>query len=282
MSSPVPVGGEDATRDSTEPGSVVDADRHRGGRGRRGWLAPVTACVLALTGAGLLTAAAVTQEGPPPQVPLAQVEGSVSGAEAPGAQAASERGAQARASDQSSVASPDRAAEIPPSRVAAESEQQMRPAFVPSAAVAPPQSLTVPSLDIETTLPSLGLDRHGVLEVPKDAAEAGWFALGTAPGANGAAVIAGHVDSEDGPGVFYRLAELARGAEIWVERSDGTTAVFAVDDVVSYPKDELPTAEVYASTSATLRLITCGGLWDGDEDGYRDNVVAYATLVDTR
>lgn len=68
------------------------------------------------------------------------------------------------------------------------------------------------------------------------------------------------------------------GAEIIIDREDGTTAVFRVDRVVHYPKDELPTVEVYASTGRELRLITCGD-WDDDTDSYRDNVVAYATLV---
>lgn len=67
-----------------------------------------------------------------------------------------------------------------------------------------------------------------------------------------------------------------------VDREDGSTAVFRVHQVVSYPKDELPTVQVYASTGPTLRLITCGGEWDGEVDCYRDKIVAYATLVETR
>lgn len=104
----------------------------------------------------------------------------------------------------------------------------------------------------------------------------------TAPGDLGAAVIAGHVDSEDGPAVFYDLATLQPGAEVLIDRADGTTAVFAVDRVQSYPKDELPTVELYAASGRALRLITCGGEWDAEADSYRDNIVAYATLIDIR
>lgn len=70
------------------------------------------------------------------------------------------------------------------------------------------------------------------------------------------------------------------GAEILIDRQDGTTAVFRVERVGRYPKDDLRTVEVYAATGRELRLITCGGEWDGDTASYRDNFVAYATLVD--
>lgn len=140
----------------------------------------------------------------------------------------------------------------------------------------------VPSIDVDSDLVGLGLDGDNVLEVPEDPDLAGWFSLGTAPGDDGAAVIAGHVDSQDGPAVFYELSALDPGAEILIDRDDGTTAVFRVDDVLRYPKDDLPTTEVYAAVGPALRLITCAGDWDEETDSYRDNVVAYATLIEVR
>ena len=52
---------------------------------------------------------------------------------------------------------------------------------------------------------NLEVDSSGELGVPKNYAAAGWWASGPAPGSDGAAVIVGHVDSQRGAAVFYRL-----------------------------------------------------------------------------
>ena len=91
----------------------------------------------------------------------------------------------------------------------------------------------------------------------------------------------GHIDTAAyGPAVFFRLAALRPGNKIDVHRSDGITAVFRVDRVAEYPKDQFPTRLVYGTTSyPSLRLITCGGSFDRTAHSYRDNVVVFATLT---
>ena len=143
--------------------------------------------------------------------------------------------------------------------------------------VAPPVRVVLPSLGVDSSLVPLGLTRSGQIEAPTRYDRAGWFADGVRPGQSGAAVIAGHVDSTEGPGVFYRLADLEPGAQILVEREDGSTATFSVDRLASFPKDDFPTLEVYATNGQELRLITCGG--DFDDGHYRDNIVVFASLV---
>ena len=127
----------------------------------------------------------------------------------------------------------------------------------------------------------LGKEPDGSLEVPDDYDQAGWFTPGPAPGQFGPAVLAGHVDSQDGPAVFHRLSELRPGAIIDVARVDGSTARFAVDKVERYAKDQFPTVAVYGDTThrAELRLITCGGRFDSGTGHYTDNVVVYAHLL---
>jgi sortase (surface protein transpeptidase) len=93
-------------------------------------------------------------------------------------------------------------------------------------------------------------------------------------------VLAGHVDSTDGPAVFFRLRELAPGDEVLVDRADGSTVRFEVRSVQRHPKDAFPTEQVYGPTPrAELRLITCGGEFDAGERSYRDNVVVTAVLA---
>ncbi len=143
-----------------------------------------------------------------------------------------------------------------------------------------PVRVRVPAIDVASELVRLGVDEDRVLVPPSDFATAGWFEEGPAPGDTGPAVIAGHVDSYEGPAVFFSLAELAPGDEVLVDRADGSTARFEVRSVDRYPKDAFPTEEVYGPTPrAELRLITCGGEFDTDERSYRDNVVVSAVLA---
>ncbi len=143
--------------------------------------------------------------------------------------------------------------------------------------VVEPVALSIPAIGVTTELVRLGVDAGGELVPPEDPAVAGWFSAGPAPGATGPAVLAGHVDSRDGPAVFFRLREVTVGSEVLVSREDGTTARFTVTQVDRYPKDAFPTTEVYSPTPGPeLRLITCGGDFDGVQRSYRDNVVVSA------
>jgi sortase (surface protein transpeptidase) len=151
---------------------------------------------------------------------------------------------------------------------------------VGSGKVAVPARLTIPAVDVDVDLVRLGVDDAGRLVPPDDHAVAGWFAAGPAPGAVGPAVLAGHVDSVDGPSVFSRLDEVPLGGEVLVAREDGTTGRFTVTRVEQYPKDAFPTTEVYGpAAGAELRLITCGGDFDRTRRSYLDNVVVYARLA---
>ena len=151
------------------------------------------------------------------------------------------------------------------------------PAGAPS-----PVALAIPSLGLRTALVDLTLAPDSTLAAPDDAAIAGWWSQGTAPGEVGPAVIVGHVDSMTGPGVFIRIHELRAGEPITVTRNDGKKVTFVVDEVQQYPKSELPTALVYGpSSKPELRLITCGGRFDKRKGSYEANVVVFAHQEDS-
>jgi sortase (surface protein transpeptidase) len=133
---------------------------------------------------------------------------------------------------------------------------------------------------ISSLLEHLAMGADGVLAAPVNYGTAGWFASGPQPGQPGPAVIAGHVDSRDGPAIFYRLGELKPGDEVLVHREDGSTVRFRVDDIEQYPKDAFPAESVYGPVPGPeLRLITCGGEFDRTVRSYHDNLVVYATAV---
>ncbi|MGH3976242.1 MAG: sortase domain-containing protein, partial [Pseudonocardiaceae bacterium] len=70
---------------------------------------------------------------------------------------------------------------------------------------------------------------------------------------------------------------LEAGDGVRIERADGRTAVFTVTRVEQIAKTAFPTEAVYGDTSdSQLRLITCGGDFDGTERRYLDNIIVYA------
>jgi sortase (surface protein transpeptidase) len=143
-----------------------------------------------------------------------------------------------------------------------------------------PVRLQIPAIDVSSPLVKLGRLPDGSLQVPKDWDTAGWYDKGPRPGQPGPAVILGHVDSTNGPAVFYQLRALRPGDTVRVGLADGRTLVFRVQRVQRYPKDEFPTQAVYFPTlNRELRLITCGGEFDYAARSYRDNIVVYATLA---
>ena len=146
-----------------------------------------------------------------------------------------------------------------------------------------PLALTIPAIGVQTPLVRLGQTAVGALEVPAPGPnydKAGWYRYSPTPGSLGPAVIAGHLDSAQGPSVFFRLGSLRPQDSVLISRADGSVAIFSVDDVRSYPKNGFPTQLVYGDTDrAALRLITCGGPIEEASGHHRDNIVVLASLV---
>jgi hypothetical protein len=146
--------------------------------------------------------------------------------------------------------------------------------------VARPVALIIPAIGVSAPLIRLGLTSTGALQVPSSTSVAGWYTGSARPGAIGSAVIAGHIDSVSGPGVFFRLRLLRPGNRVYVRRANGSLAIFEVTAVHTYLKARFPTVAVYGpEPDAQLRLITCGGTFDYATGHYLSNVIVYAVLV---
>jgi sortase (surface protein transpeptidase) len=167
-----------------------------------------------------------------------------------------------------------------PSPVAVPSGRTVAPVSLSAVQPTPkPVWLTIPAIGVKAPIITLGLNRNGTLQVPSTTTVAGWYTGSPRPGATGSAVIAGHVDSRTGPGIFFWLKKMRPGERIYVRRADGTLAVFIVTAVRIYTKSNFPTAMVYGPVpDAELRLITCGGTFDYARRSYLSNVVVYARL----
>jgi hypothetical protein len=143
-----------------------------------------------------------------------------------------------------------------------------------------PVRVQIPKIGVASSLDRLGRAPDGTVEVPNRSDLAGWYDLGPRPGDLGSAVILGHVDSDHGPAVFYRLRELRPGDQLTVTGADGSSVRFVVQRTQQYPKDRFPTDDVYYPTlTSALRLVTCGGEFDHTTGHYRSNVIVFATMA---
>ncbi len=163
----------------------------------------------------------------------------------------------------------------PPSSTLAPSPQQA-PRSAPD-----PTGVRIPTIGVAAPTIPLGLREDGSIEVPADFDQTGWWADGPEPGEPGPAVILGHVDAVSGPAVFSRLADLAIGDVVHVDREDGTTISYRVDRIEQHPKHDFPTDAVYGrgGDDSVLRLVTCGGAFDREARSYVDNVIVFASMI---
>jgi hypothetical protein len=149
-----------------------------------------------------------------------------------------------------------------------------------------PVSMDIPAIGVTSKLLYLGVNADGTIQVPSlvtSASEAAWYKYSATPGQIGASVIEGHVDSYQGPAVFYRLGALRPGDTIDVTLADGTTAIFRVTGVREYAKSNFPAKAIYSTTNyAALRLITCGGVFDYASGHYLSSTVVFASLTSSR
>ncbi len=147
------------------------------------------------------------------------------------------------------------------------------------AAASPPVRLRLARLDVDASVRPVSVGADGLLAVPTDPRQVGWWSSSARPAApSGSIVIAGHVDSATlGLGALFRLREARAGDTVSLVDASDTSTRYTVVARRSYPKATLPAAEVFAlDAGPRLVLITCGGRFDQTTRHYDDNIVVYA------
>jgi sortase family protein len=139
---------------------------------------------------------------------------------------------------------------------------------------APPSRISIPAAGIDAQVVPVS-EHHGALTVPR-IGEAGWFDAGPRPGEPGRAVLIGHLDTHQGPGLFARVPSLRPGTRITVLDRHGGEHDYNVVGGAQVRKNRFPARSVYGhADTPVLVLITCGGPFRPGR-GYRDNVLLYA------
>ena len=149
----------------------------------------------------------------------------------------------------------------------------------PAPLAPPPVRLRLPRLDVDARVLPVSVGVDGLLGVPDDPRQLGWWSGSARPGMpSGSVVIDGHVDSATlGLGALFRLREARPGDEVVVTNAVGKPTGYTVVARRIYAKTSLPVAEVFAAhVGPRLVILTCGGLFDKATGHYADNVVVYA------
>ncbi len=160
-----------------------------------------------------------------------------------------------------------------------------KPVSLPVMRRSEPYKIIIKKISMWVMIDKIGLRRDGRVETPpyETADRASWYRHSVTPGENGPSVIFGHVDSKDRIAAFFYLSKIRPGNEIEVVRADRSSALFTVDSVEQFPKNNFPTARVYGPTDgATLRLVTCGGKYNTATQSYADNIIVFAHLSGVR
>ena len=143
-----------------------------------------------------------------------------------------------------------------------------------------PSRVQIPSMEIDTNIIPVGLKENGEMEVPEETEVVGWYDRGVKVGAKGNAVLAGHVDSKEGPAIFFYLKNIEIGEKIIVTDEKGTERTFEVKSKKSYPSDKAPIEKIFGpSDKRNLNVITCTGTFNHDQHLYPDRLVVYTELV---
>ncbi|MFC7612972.1 class F sortase [Actinokineospora soli] len=130
----------------------------------------------------------------------------------------------------------------------------------------------------EARLVRTELGPDATLPVPESLREATWWGADLAA-AEGATVLAGHVNWRGRTGPFAELWDARVGDQVSVVDPAGATWAYRVSEVVTLAKDDLPArAEELFGQSGPHRLVlvTCGGRWVGGADGYESNRIVVA------
>ncbi|MDO8468218.1 MAG: class F sortase [Candidatus Peribacter sp.] len=141
----------------------------------------------------------------------------------------------------------------------------------------PPVRLKIPRINVDAVIEPVGLTSTGVMDVPSNPDNVGWYDLGSKPGEKGSAVLAGHLDWYGGKtAVFQHLDKLRKGDVLSVETNKGKTLPFIVREIRTFQPNEYAPDLFQKNDGRYLNLVTCSGTWDAARKNYSERLVVFA------
>lgn len=145
-----------------------------------------------------------------------------------------------------------------------------------------PAWIEIPDVDMRHSLVPQGLTEDGTIS--PDQGQVIWYTGGdrAVPGAEGIAIIAGHVDYHGEPDVFARLHELDPGDLLTIGQVDGEVLDLTVVHMETMSKEQLRHSGLVWSDRTDKRLValvTCDDALGRRADGHRlANLVVVAEV----
>jgi hypothetical protein len=143
----------------------------------------------------------------------------------------------------------------------------------------PPAQLLIPTLNVHRAIEGVGTNRFGMMDLPVNGWNAGWYNRGPIPGAPGDAVIEGHAGYPDQPMMFGKLATLKRGDKVFVVLANGSRRLFLISSMTTVAGGVAPPGLAEPYGPPRLTLITCTGHFDADNHYYSQRLVVEATYA---
>lgn len=148
----------------------------------------------------------------------------------------------------------------------------------------PPVRIKIPDLRIDASVIQMDMGADDLLPVPTTGHDVAWYSYGARLGAEGNAVLSGHVDWNRERGVFWTLREAQPGQTITLVSGVGRVYEYRVDWAKSFVEDSPEGLLALRSRvgGTTITLVTCTGRFDVRTRSYLDRHIVRATLVARR
>jgi len=143
--------------------------------------------------------------------------------------------------------------------------------------------LIIPTIGVNASIEPVGVLADGDLAVPTRNPwdGVGWYQDGPYPGAQGSAIIDGHLDRPGGsPAVFWNLRNLHIGDSIMIVNPGEKSLQFRVMNMKYYAPNNAPLQTIFGNRAGNfLNLITCAGQWIPSQHQTTLRLVIYTALV---
>jgi sortase A len=142
--------------------------------------------------------------------------------------------------------------------------------------------MKVENVNMDIKLTKVGVDDAGILEVPQNWKEGGWYKYGSRPGEIGNVIINAHYDDNYGrPAAFWELKNVKADDKVLLLDKYGKIYTYSVKDSYLVSINDPDRLKIFEDSEdkATLTLITCGGIWLPGKSTYDKRLVVKAELL---
>ncbi|QMV42954.1 class F sortase [Cohnella cholangitidis] len=139
-----------------------------------------------------------------------------------------------------------------------------------------PARIYIPTINVHAAIQPVNVSDNGRMGVPDSTEKVGYLSTGILPGATGNAVMDGHVDTYNGPAVFFDLKKLKKGDPVFIKNDKGRAIAFVVESVEVFKTSEAPIGRIFGPINESrLNLITCAGRYSRKKREHEARLVVF-------